>query len=145
MDRYAVGRVDAPPDISNRRVTMHYCPDCGTQVQEGARLCPTCGTNLMAYTQLSQTPLETIWDFLTIKRMYTPLLILLLFWLGTLAVVGFGITLFITGHALNVRLLGLIYLILGPVVIRVISELLMLVTRMDETLTQIKNNSQGRG
>ena len=122
---------------------MHYCPDCGTQVQEGASLCTTCGTNLMAYAQLSQSPLETIQDFLTIKRMYTALLIRLLFWLGTLAVAGFGLTLFITGNALNVRLLGLIYLFLGPVVVRISSEVLMLVVRMDETLTQIKNNSQG--
>ena len=76
-------------------------------------------------------------DFLTFRRMITPMLIQLVYWIATVVVVVTGIAMLLTDGA--ERLLGLAVLILGPLVVRVYAEVLLVVFRINETLTDIKN------
>jgi len=83
-------------------------------------------------------------DFLKFRKMITPIIIQVLFWVG---VVGAVITALVvmamsfgsSGGGAAQFLGGLIMLVLGPVVVRIYCELLILFFRMNETLTDIKN------
>jgi hypothetical protein len=87
-------------------------------------------------------------DFLVFRRMITPIIIQVLFWLGVLATVITGLvlmiaSLFVYRHlsdALFGMLMGLLILLLGPFLVRIYCELLILAFRMNETLTEIKNS-----
>ena len=72
-------------------------------------------------------------DFLRFRRMVTPLLIQLLFWLGLLAAVVAGVITMITENVL----LGLAILILGPIGIRVYAELLIVLFRIHSALQRM--------
>ena len=76
-------------------------------------------------------------DFLTFRRMITPILIQLVYWIATVVVVVAGIAMLLTDG--TERLLGLAVLILGPLFVRVYAEVLLVVFRINETLTDIKN------
>lgn len=79
-------------------------------------------------------------DFLLFRRMLTPLLIQFLFWaLLALSIGGGIIDLF---HREYWR--GFELLVLGPILIRIFCEVLILFFRINETLTDIKNAVQGR-
>jgi hypothetical protein len=75
-------------------------------------------------------------DFLTFRRMITPLLIQIVFWLGILAIIGAGLVA-ILGDDPRIALGGVLLLLFGPIVLRVYCELLILTFRMNETLTDI--------
>ncbi len=77
-------------------------------------------------------------DFLTFRRMLTPMLIQVIFWVGLVVCVLSGIVYMASGHGL---LKGLQTIILGPILIRIICELVILFFRMNETLTDISNKS----
>jgi hypothetical protein len=84
-------------------------------------------------------------EFLTFRRMITPLIIQGLFWLGAgfcvlagLVMIGGGLSSSSGGSAV---LGGLLLLVVGPVVVRVYCELLILLFRMNETLTDIRNSA----
>ena len=85
-------------------------------------------------------------DFLAFRKMITPTIIPAVFWIcvvlcevgGLLAIIlgavsrrGGGITV----------LIGILTMILGPLFVRIDCEILILFFRMDETLTEIKNNT----
>jgi hypothetical protein len=74
-------------------------------------------------------------DFLLFRRMLTPVLVQLIFWLGVIACIFTGIV----DIARNQILAGLQILILGPILVRVFCEVLILFFRINETLTEIKN------
>jgi Domain of unknown function (DUF4282) len=86
-------------------------------------------------------------DFLMFRRMVTPYIIMVLFWLGViLLIIGLLIATvqILTGQNNTSEILGLcliwpIGLPLGILVIRIYCELLILFFRMNETLTEIKN------
>ncbi|MCH8309554.1 MAG: DUF4282 domain-containing protein [Chloroflexi bacterium] len=86
---------------------------------------------------------NTMEDFLTFRRMITPTLIQIAFWLAIVATVIFGLAGLAFGDGLG-KLGGLAILIFGPLYARVIAELFILVFRMNETLTDIKNNTDRR-
>ncbi|MCJ7520056.1 MAG: DUF4282 domain-containing protein [Anaerolineaceae bacterium] len=83
-------------------------------------------------------------DFLKFRKMITPVIIQVLFWVGVaFSVIGALITMVIglTGNGQGyLVLVGLVYLVLGPALVRIYCELLILFFRMNETLTEIKNN-----
>lgn len=83
-------------------------------------------------------------DFITFRRMLTPILIQVIYWLATVAVVIGGLVALAVGDDAGERLLGVGMLILGPVVVRVYCEILMVVFRMNETLSEIRRNTQQR-
>ena len=80
-------------------------------------------------------------DFFTFRRMITPVLIQILFWLGVILVVLTGGYMIV---AEGETLAGLALVILGPLGVRVYCELLILLFRMNETLTDIKNAVENR-
>ena len=88
-------------------------------------------------------------DFLAFRKMITPVLIQILFWLGSVAVVFTGILVIFTGaispaNQGQVILGGLLVIVGGPLVIRIYCELLILFFRMNETLSEIKRSIDRR-
>jgi len=82
-------------------------------------------------------------DFLKFRKMITPVIIQVLFWVGVaVSVIGGLITMGSSfgsyGGGVGTFLMGLLTLILGPVVVRIYCELLILFFRMNESLTEIK-------
>jgi len=75
--------------------------------------------------------------------MITPILIQFLFWLAVIAsvIVGIGIMALGSGEVLAVAM-GLALIILGPIVIRIWAEILMVIFRINDHLRQIMHNTQ---
>ena len=80
-------------------------------------------------------------DFLTFRRMITPLLIQALFWVFSAVVIIAGIVLVIAGPGALQRMLGLFAIFLGPLAVRVYLEICMVAFRINETLTDIRANT----
>lgn len=80
--------------------------------------------------------------------MITPVIIWLLFWIGAglciLAGIGIILASLVAGLS-TMFLTGLAVLVLGPLVVRIYCELLILFFRMNETLTEIKHALERRG
>ncbi len=74
-------------------------------------------------------------DFLCFRRMLLPVLIQIIFWLAVIGCVGTGIFDMFKGAVF----FGLQILILGPILARIICETVILFFRINETLTDIKN------
>ncbi len=70
------------------------------------------------------------------KKMLTPVIIQILFWLGSILSVLVGLGLLIFGLE-EEKLLGLILILLGPIVVRIYGELLIVVFTINDTLTEI--------
>ena len=86
---------------------------------------------------------EKLSDFIKFKKMITPLIIQILFWVGAVfSIVGGLITMATSfgryGGGGAQILGGLLIVVLGPVIVRIYCELLILLFRMNETLTEIK-------
>ena len=78
-------------------------------------------------------------DFLAFRRMITPVIIQVLFWAGVLACVILGVeTIFVSGGEARSALLGWGLLLVGPFVVRLFCEAMILFFRMNETLTEIR-------
>jgi hypothetical protein len=79
-------------------------------------------------------------DFLKFKRMITPIIIQILFWVGVALCVFSGLFAMVQGE-LGSFLGGIVVLIVGPIVVRIYCEILILFFRMNETLTEISRNT----
>ena len=87
---------------------------------------------------------EKVDDFIKFRTMITPAIIQVLFWVGAVMSVLAGLVTMATsfgryGGGAVTFLGGLFMIVLGPVVVRIYCELLILFFRMNETLTEIKN------
>ena len=83
-------------------------------------------------------------DYLKFRKMITPTIIQILFWVGVAgavlgALVMMGMSFGRYGGGAGQFLVGLLFLVIGPVMVRIYCELLILFFRMNETLTEIKN------
>ena len=74
-------------------------------------------------------------DYLTFKKMVTPLIIQAAFWLGVAGYVIMAIMAFMGDQAG----LGLVYLAIGPLVWRIICEIVIILFSINDTLTQTRN------
>jgi len=86
-------------------------------------------------------------DFLRFRRMVTPTIIQVLFWIGIALCVIWGIGAIIGGIVADrgggmLVLFGLLELVLGPLFVRVYCEILILMFRMYDALTEIKKNTE---
>jgi hypothetical protein len=82
-------------------------------------------------------------DFFSFRRMITPVIIQTLFWIFTaIAVIG-GLALLFRGG--SGTLLGLIWIVVGPLIARVYCEILIVIFRINETLTDIRSNTAPPG
>lgn len=91
-------------------------------------------------------------DYLTFKKMITPIIIQVLFWLaavvivlaGLLSIFGGLVTMtkgsFQVGLGIGQAVAGFIILIFGPIVVRIYAEILVVIFRINETLTEISQS-----
>jgi len=84
-------------------------------------------------------------DFIKFRKMITPVIIQILFWVGVAgSILGGLVTMFMSFNAYNggamVFVGGLAMIIFGPIAVRIYCELLILLFRMNETLTDIKTS-----
>lgn len=87
---------------------------------------------------------EKVSDLIKFRLMITPVIIQVLFWVGVVVSLLFGLGIMATsfgryGGGGIQFLAGFFTMIFGPVLVRIYCELLILFFRMNETLTEIKN------
>ena len=74
-------------------------------------------------------------EYLTFNKMITPVIIQILFWIGVVVcVVGALIGMFAGAGFIK----SLIFLILGPLFVRVYCEILIIIFRINDSLNEIK-------
>lgn len=84
-------------------------------------------------------------DFFSFRKMITPIIIQILFWLGVIVSVIAGIIMIVEsgnsyyGSDGTMVLGGLLMIFLGPLAVRIYCELLIVIFRINETLTDIRN------
>lgn len=81
--------------------------------------------------------------FLNFDQMITPTIIKIVFWIGAALSVLSGIVIIISGITSYIGgagevFMGLLIMILGPFVVRIYCELLIIFFKMNETMTEIK-------
>lgn len=74
-------------------------------------------------------------DFFCFRRMLTPFLVQIIFWLGVIACIVLGIANILHNYVYE----GILAIIIGPVIVRVICEYVIVLFRINNTLTDIKN------
>lgn len=79
---------------------------------------------------------EWLRDFFTFSTMFTPILILAFFWLSVIVCILTGIALLIAGEVMG----GLFTIFISPFFLRIFFEFIMVIFRINETLTEIRNN-----
>ena len=88
-------------------------------------------------------------EFLTFRRMVTPVVIQALFWIGVVLTTVIGIVEVVAGITGTdgglLVLSGMFVLLIGPLIVRISCELLMVVFRISDTLTDIKDNMSSEG
>jgi len=83
-------------------------------------------------------------DFLAFRRMVTPIVIQVVFWLGLVACVVVGLGSVVAGATSSygggwMVLWGFFMLLVGPLVVRIYCELLIVLFGIHSTLADIKN------
>ena len=83
-------------------------------------------------------------DYLTFRKMITPIIIQILFWIGAVGSVLWALFLIFSGATTSrgggLVLTGLVMLFLGPIIVRIYCELLILLFRINDTLNEIKTS-----
>ncbi len=88
-------------------------------------------------------------EFISFEKMITPVLIKILFWIGVVVCVIGGLGTIITsanslyGSGMGV-LSGLLIIIIGPILVRVWCEILMVLFNINNSLTDIKHLQEKR-
>lgn len=88
-------------------------------------------------------------DFWAFRKMITPAIIKVIFWIGVVLCVISGLVLIVGGTTTPYGgggqvLAGVLFLLLGPLFVRVWCEVMMVLFRIHETLTEIKKNTEQR-
>ncbi|MCC5847794.1 MAG: DUF4282 domain-containing protein [Verrucomicrobia bacterium] len=101
-------------------------------------------SNEVFVSKFKETNTSSENDFWTFRKMITPILIQILFWIVVIACIIIGSI--HTANSWNSYrdreiniLIGIALAVLGPLVARIYCEFLILFFRMNETLTEIKN------
>ena len=85
-------------------------------------------------------------EFLAFRKMLTPIIIQIIFWIGVVVCVIGGIVGIVVGavgdSAMNV-LTGILTFLLGSLFVRVYCELLIVFFRMNDSLKEIKSKISG--
>jgi hypothetical protein len=89
-------------------------------------------------------------DFWAFRTMITPVIIQIIFWLGTLICLSIGIGMILMGVSSHHPGMGhyiwkgILLVIFGPLGVRVYCEILIVFFRINETLTEIKHDLDRR-
>ena len=78
-------------------------------------------------------------DFFSFRTMITPIIIQVIFWLGVVGCVIMGLGSLVGGRALY----GLVLLVVGPIIVRIECELLILLFRIHDALQEIRASKRG--
>lgn len=90
-------------------------------------------------------------DFLAFRKMITPVVVQILFWLGVIGCVGVALLILNGSSTLGAaapvdpKLVALVVLVVGPLLIRFYCELLIVLFRMYDSLRVIEQNSKRAG
>ena len=77
-------------------------------------------------------------DFLSFRKMITPVIIQVVFWLGVVGCVLMGLGAVVGGRGLY----GLALIVVGPIAVRIECELLILLFRMHDALQDIRSDKR---
>jgi len=91
---------------------------------------------------------DSLSDYLAFRRMITPIMIPIVFWIGAVVSSMAGIFIMINGIKYNdvgSIFLGFFTMLLGPIAVRIGCELLVVIFRMHETLTELHLELKSRG
>jgi hypothetical protein len=80
-------------------------------------------------------------DFLAFRRMLTPWLVQAIFWAGLVAIIVASIGLIVAGEPVQ-QVGGVFLLLLGPFVLRIWCEFVIVIFRINESLTDIRRNTR---
>ena len=88
-------------------------------------------------------------DFLKFKKMITPFIIQILFWISVAGSIIMGLIFIIQGATARsgggrMVFIGILYVLLGPLVARIYCELLIVIFSINNTLTEVKNILKNR-
>jgi len=78
-------------------------------------------------------------DYLTFRRMITPVFIQIIFWIAVIGIVIAGLVQISNGKTAA----GILLLLLGPLGVRIYAEILIVIFRMNESLLDIRNAKLG--
>ena len=84
-------------------------------------------------------------EYLTFRKMITPIIIQVVFWIGAVLVALIGLWKIFIGATADYKggedvLIGLVVLFLGPLFWRIFCELLIVIFRINDTLTEISGD-----
>ena len=82
-------------------------------------------------------------EFLSFRKMITPIIIKILFWIGVVLVVISGVSFIIAGASERsggglLVLAGFLLILIGPIIVRINCEILIVVFNINERLAEIK-------
>lgn len=88
-------------------------------------------------------------EFVMFRRMVAPYVIMVLFWIGLILVIIGGLTtiglgLSQGGNGIVAALIGAVYLFVGPLMVRLYCEILIVIFRINETLTDVLDELKRR-
>jgi hypothetical protein len=79
-------------------------------------------------------------EYLSFRRMITPVFIQIIFWIAVIGIVIAGIVQISNGHPGQ----GIAIVVLGPLLARIYAEILIVIFRMNDSLLDIRNVKVGR-
>jgi hypothetical protein len=77
-------------------------------------------------------------EFLSFRRMVTPVLVQIIFWLAVLACIALGIANILNSLVLQ----GILTILIGPLIVRIICEYIIVLFRINNTLMDIKDQGK---
>ncbi|MEQ9663429.1 MAG: DUF4282 domain-containing protein [Parasphingopyxis sp.] len=80
-------------------------------------------------------------EYLTFDKFITPIFIQIIFWLGVAAIVILSLLSIVNGAALP----GLLMLIIGPLVWRMYTELMLVIFKINDNLSAIRKRGENEG
>jgi hypothetical protein len=92
-------------------------------------------------TAPSRSQGETMGEYLKFDKMFAPLIIQVIFWVGVVIVVLSGLVQFFSFHLLAM-ITGLLTIVIGPLIVRLYCELIIVAFKIYETLREIRDNTR---
>lgn len=80
--------------------------------------------------------------FLTFRKMITPLVIEIIFWILVVLCVILGVIAIASGQGVNGAITGLVLIFLGPLFVRMYCELTILMFRVYDVLCEIRDKGK---
>jgi len=135
---------------------MLTCPHCKKTVENAAlTFCPHCDKSLKDAAKLAwpgstmQLDARIAQKFLNFNEMITPVLVKIIYWLGVVLVILCGVNMCSTGKALSkfggggsLVIAGLAMIILGPILVRVCCESMIVLFEIHKNLVEINKKTK---